>query len=638
MPETIQTRKAFIRALLRDIEAFDIMLNEGMFENDIKRIGAEQELVIVDKNSLKAKSIAPEIISNKGKRDWLVPELSTYNLEINLPPYELVNNSFSEMETLLRSQLNEVDSLLEKHGAWSILTGILPTMRKNDLSNEQISPYERYHMLMRALTKERKGRDFELRMSGIDELLVSHDSALLEACNTSFQVHLQVMPDQFQQYYNNALTLTGPIIAVSSNSPLVFGKRLWHESRIALFQQAIDTRLSSYHLRERSPRVILGTDFLNGSVTDIYKEDVSRFKILFHNKVEENSLEMLEKGKVPKLKALAFHNSTVYRWNRACFGISDTGKPHLRIENRVIPSGPSIIDEMANAAFWIGCMEGLADHVDDVRTKMSFADVRDNFSKSARMGIDTKFTWFKDKKITARDLILKKLIPLAKEGLQKNNISSEDIDKYLGVIEERTKAHMTGARWMLRGYTELQSHASTTDEALSVLTASILKNQDIPNNPIHKWNMPTISDLNHYLPLELTVSEVMDTQLFTVHQDDPVELVAELMDFNKIRYTLVEDENGSLVGLVSARLLLKEFVKTNIKGSQNMPAVKALMIKNPVHISPKTPLLEAIEIMNKKEFGCLPVLQDGELVGVLTEKVFIQITSRLIRNDQSTSN
>ncbi|MEE9373933.1 MAG: CBS domain-containing protein [Saprospiraceae bacterium] len=625
----IDKRKAFIKSLLQDIEAFDMMVQKGLFENDIKRIGAEQELVIVDKKTLKARPIAPDIISNKGDRDWLVPELSTYNLEINLPPYELQAKCFSQMEELLRKQLHDVDGLLAKYGASSILTGILPTMQKHDLNNEHISPYERYHMLMKSLTEERKGVDFELRMSGIDELLVSHDSALLEACNTSFQVHLQVMPDDFRRYYNNSLALTAPVIALSSNSPLVFGKRLWHESRIALFQQAIDTRLSAHHMRERSPRVILGTDFLHGSIVDIYKEDLSRFKVLFYDAPAENALEVLAQNGIPKLKALAFHNSTVYRWNRACFGISDTGKPHMRIENRVIPSGPSVVDEIANAAFWIGCMEGFALQVDDVREKMSFEDVRDNFSKSARMGIDSKFTWFKDKKITAKDLILKELIPMAREGLKNNNVATADIDKYMGIIEERTTAHMTGARWMLRGYTNLLTKTSSRDEALSVLTSSILKNQEISNNPVHKWNMPKLDDLD-YLPLHLNVVEVMDTTLFTVHKDDPIELVAELMDYNRIRYTLVEDKDGSLIGLLSAKLLLKQFAKNAIKGYVEMTSVATIMVENPISISPKTTLLEAIEIMSNQEIGCLPVLDQGKLVGVITEKVFVEITSRLL--------
>ena len=629
MPENEKIRQNFIKALLRDLQALEYMLENDYFESDKKRIGAEQELVIVDKKTFKARSIAPEIIANKGDRDWLVPELSKYNLEINLPPYELKNRCFQKVENILRTQLTEVDDLLEEHGAASLLTGILPTMRKSDLNAQNISPFERYHLLLGALSKQRLGTSFELRMSGIDELLIKHENPLLEACNTSFQVHLQVAPRDFKKYYNHSLALTAPLIAVSSNSPLVFGKRLWHESRIALFQQGIDTRSSSHHMRERSPRVILGTDYLQKSVLDIYREDFSRFKILFHNDPDENSLEQIANNKIPKLKALLIHNSTVYRWNRPCYGISDNGKPHLRIENRVIPAGPTIIDEVANAAFWIGCMEGFVDKYEDISTLMSFDDVRDNFSKSARMGIDSKFTWFDDKKITAKDLILEELLPIAREGLAINGVDSQDIDNYLGVIEERTKAHMTGARWMLRGYTKLKNE-TTQDEALSVLTASILRNQGKPNNPIHKWNMPEREDLADYLPLHLSVSEFMETELFTVQKNDPLELVAELMDYNRIRYTLVEDEKGTLVGLVSARLLLKSFVKKSLKNDDNKGTVENIMIKNPMSIKPEKSILEAIEIMTKNNIGCLPVVEKGELLGVLTEKVFVQITSRLI--------
>ena len=187
----------------------------------------------------------------------------------------------------------------------------------------------------------------------------------------------------------------------------------------------------------------------------------------------------------------------------------------------------------------------------------------------------------------------------------------------MGIIEERTKAHMTGARWMLRGYTHLLKKSSNTDEALSVLTASILNNQDKPDNPVHQWKMPELKDLNDYLPLQLTVAEVMDTQLYTVHEEDPIELVAELMDHNKIRYTLVEDENGVLVGLLSAKILLKKFAKNAITEYKEKTAVTEIMVKDPITITPKTTLLEAIELMNKHEIGCLPVLQEKELIFIL---------------------
>lgn len=629
MAQEVNTRHKFIKSLLQDIEALEMMLEQDQFESNIKRIGAEQELVIVDRKSLKAKPIAPDIIERKGKRDWLVPELSKYNLEINLPPYELKGKCFSRVQNTLRKQLDEVSQLLDKHDADLVLTGVLPTMRKQDMELDNISPYERYKKLFDALNSQRMGNSYELRMSGIDELLIKHDSPLLEACNTSFQVHLQVAPADFRQYYNNALALTAPIIAVASNSPLVFGKRLWHESRIALFQQAIDTRSSMAHMRERSPRVILGTKFLDDNVVEIYKEDLSRFKILLHNEDHENSIDVLKSGVTPKLSALSIHNSTVYRWNRPCYGVSPNGKPHLRIENRVIPAGPTILDEVANAAFWIGCMEGFAINFKDIRDLMSFDDVRDNFSKSARMGIDSKFTWFKDKKITAKDLILKKLIPLAEEGLKANKVDKDDIEKYLGIIKARTKAHMTGARWMLRGYTKLKNE-TTQDEALSVLTASIIQNQKKPDNPVHKWKMPHLKDLNEYLPFSMSVSEFMDTELFTVHKNDSIELVAELMDFNNIRYTPVEDEKGDLIGLVSARMIMKNLVKKSLHKGEISISVGDIMTHDPVSITTSDSIKEAIALMTKNDIGCLPVVRERELVGTITEKVFVEITSRLI--------
>ena len=245
---------------------------------------------------------------------------------------------------------------------------------------------------MSALHGELTGNNFELRLVGIDELLVRHDSPLMEACNTSFQVHLQIAPQDFVRYYNYALALTAPCISLAANSPIVFSKRLWHETRIALFQQAIDTRRTLDHMRQMSPRVTLGTKWMDESVTEIFKEDIARFRTLMIADVAENSMENIRKNQVPKLKCLQLHNSTIYRWNRPCYGISDTGKPHLRIENRVFPSGPTILDEMANTAFWLGAMRGMAERYKDIRDHISFEDIRDNFGKSARYGIDGEFT------------------------------------------------------------------------------------------------------------------------------------------------------------------------------------------------------------------------------------------------------
>jgi len=473
-----------------------------------------------------------------------------------------------------------------------------------------------------------KGEKFKLNLEGIDELRITHDSPMLEACNTSFQVHLQVSPDKFVKMYNIAQALAGPTMAIAANSPIVFGKRLWHESRIALFQQALDTRSSKDHLREKQTRVHFGKNWLNESVLEIYREDIARFRVLLATDVKENSLEEIAEGRIPKLRSLQVHNSTVYRWNRPCYGVSDNGKPHLRIENRVLPSGPTTIDAVANAAFWLGCMEGMEDMVDDIREHVSFEDVSDNFLKAAKFGIDTNFTWFKDKKYSACDLILKELLPLSRKGLEKHKVAKADIDKYLGIIEARAKKHTNGARWQLRAYTHF-CKTLTKDEALTALTKAIIENQE-KGIPVHKWELPDKPGIDTYRPGKMRVEQFMETDLFTVRPDDIVELTAEMMDWRKIRYMPVEDEEGKLCGLITSRLLLRHFSrKTGIE--EEVTTVKDVMVNTPMTAAPDTTILEAMHTMRDNKIGCLPVVKgEDELIGIITEMDFLRISGRLM--------
>ena len=523
--------------------------------------------------------------------------------------------------------IQQINEVLAGMNATVLLTGVLPTLRKHDMRLENLTPKQRYQALIEAINAQLIGSSYELRIVGIDELLLKHDSPLLEACNTSFQVHLQVHPDNFVQMYNMAQTLAGPVIAVAANSPLVFGRRLWHESRIALFQQALDTRSSADHMRQRSPRVNFGNDWLHDSILEIYKEDIARFRVLLSADVQEDSLEMVKSGRVPKLKALQVHNGTVYRWNRPCYGISSNGKPHLRIENRVLPSGPTVIDEMANAAFWLGAMVGMANRYGDIRQYISFDDVRDNFGKAARFGIDTKFTWFGDEKISAVDLIYARLLPLAYEGLESCHVDESDIRKYLEIIEARVKNHANGARWALRAFTKLMKE-STEDEALAVVTHAILNNQNA-NIPVHQWELPDLDDLKEYRPVYLKVGDFMTTDLFTVRPDDIIDLVADMMDWRRIRYTPVEDSKGKLIGLATIRIILRSLIQH--KDSDTRPStVREIMIENPITISPEASIVDAMELMQQRKIGCLPVVQNGELIGIITEMDFLRITSRLL--------
>ncbi len=623
----------FVMSLLKDVKALEYMLDNDWFESGQTFIGAEQEMVLIDNQTMKPSPIAVEVLEKLKGHDWVETELARFNLETNLEPRRLSGSCFEEMENEINSNLNIIQKTLDDFDASLLLTGILPTFRKFDLEMQNLTPKKRYYALMEAINDELLGQAYELRLSGIDELLVSHNSPLMEAMNTSFQVHLQVSPGDFVKLYNISLALAAPVMAIGANSPIVFGKRLWHETRIAIFQQSIDTRTTHDHMRERSPRVSLGNDWLQDSILEIYREDIARFRVLISSDLEEDALATIKKGEVPKLRALGVHNSTVYRWNRPCYGISDNGKPHLRIENRVLPAGPTVLDEMANTVFWLGCMKGLESEIEDIRENMSFSDVRDNFSKAARSGIDSKFTWFNDEKISACDLVLNKLLPIARKGLINHKVDEADINKYLGVIKERATQHMNGARWMLRAYTKLKEETDP-DQALSVLTAAMLKNQNLENNPGHKWQLPNLEDLKKYMPVKLKVSEFMRTDLFTVQKDDIIELVAEMMNWRKISYAPVEDGKGNILGLVASSTILKHLIDKRIKEEDKSYRVEDIMIKKEELIvaNEDMSLSETMQLMSKHNIGSLPVVKGDELIGIITERDFLKISSRLINS------
>jgi len=616
----------FVRQLLSDVKALEYMLDNNWIESDVKRIGAEQEMCLINK-FYKPACTAMDILK-EFHPDWLTTELAQFNLEINLSPQSFSENAFTLMETELRMRLSELSKVAAKYDTRILLTGILPTLRKFDLSFDKLTPKERYFALMEAL-KTLRGSDYELHIVGIDELILRHDSPLLEACNTSFQVHLQVSPDEYVKMYNIAQAIAGPVLSMAANSPLLFGKRLWHESRIALFQQSIDNRKSRDHLRDRSPRVTFGRDWLHESILEIYKEDITRFRILLGADIEDDSMEKISQKLAPKLKALQVHNGTVYRWNRPCYGIGSDGKAHLRIENRVFGAGPTVVDEMANAALWLGLMEGLHESYGDITKLMSFDDAQDNFNKAAKLGIDTEFTWDKDRKVSARALMENELLPIAREGLKRRNINSDDIDKYLGIIEGRVKRHSNGARWILRTFTKFKKETNV-DESLTTLTAAIFHNQS-QSKPVHEWEIPELGQFDKYDPSQLLVEEFMSKDLITVQKEDILEYALSLMDWNNLDFLPVEDSQGHLDGIVSSKAILQALSANASSGNQTNITVESVMAKEPLTVGPDTGITEVIEIMKNKQLKVLPVVKNGELLGVISEKNFVDMSSRLIK-------
>jgi CBS domain-containing protein len=617
------TSQAFMKSLLVEVHALERMLEAGLVESGVRRIGAEQEMFLVDrahKPALKALEIL-EIIDD----ERFTHELGLFNLEANLSPHVFEGNCFALMEQELQEIYHKARKAAAQLDCDIALVGILPTLTKDNLGLDSMVPTPRYHALNDAICALR-GKDFEFTINGIDQLSVRHDNVMLEACNTSFQVHFQTSPENFARNYNIAQVITAPLLAAAVNSPVLLGKRLWHETRIAVFEHSIDTRSNLQAERGLKPRVHFGDRWLEESVTEIFKEDIARFRTVLTTETEEDPLGMLDQGIIPSLNALRLHNGTVYRWNRPCYGVVDN-VPHLRIENRVIPSGPTVIDEIANAAFFYGMMVGMISSGEDVRDRLIFADVKSNFLAAARDGIRAQMNWFNDTHLPAKQLVLEQLLPLAREGLQEAGIDGGDIDRYLGVLENRVKERRTGARWALESLENMADHG-TPDQRFRCLVSSMMEQQS-SDTPISDWDLAEYCVEQDWRDSYRRIGQFMTQDLFTVRSDDIVDFAATLMDWRHVRHVPVEDDDGHLVGLVSHRSLLRLFAQGRAGGDKKV-TVGEIMDTEPVTVHPDTRTVEAIRMMRNQRLSCLPVIREKKLVGIVTEHDFIKVASRLL--------
>ncbi len=620
--ETKEQRKQFVSAILRDMKALEYMLDKGMFEKGVARIGAEQELCFVDRFYRPA-MVGIDVLGKLNDEHYTT-ELAKFNIECNLDPLIFSGDALRTMEQHLTELLNRAELAAKEFDAQMVLTGILPTIRKSDLEFINITPYDRYRALNDAMVKMRGG-DFEFNIKGTDELITKHNTMLFEACNTSFQIHLQVDADDFVDKYNWAQAIAGPVLAAASNSPLLFGRRLWEESRIAVFEQTVDLKNLNNPEREIKSRVDFGTDWLRESVTEIFKYDIAYYKLLLAGHIDEDALDQLRDGKIPKLRALNLHNGTIYKWNRPCYGITN-GKPHLRIENRYIPSGPTVVDEISNAAFWLGLMAGMPDYVKDIENHLDFDHAKHNFLKAAQVGLGAQFRWVNGKVRTAEELIVTELLPIAREGLAKMNINPEDIDCYLNIIEARVKGHQTGSIWLNSAFTKLIKKSSR-EEAVVAVTAGMLRRQQT-GAPVHTWDMPNIRESGSWANKFKYVRQIMSQELYTVQEEDLVELAASVMDWRKIHHVPVENEDGEVVGIMTSADILKYFSR-KVDHELSQPTVNDIMTRHPVTVTGDTLTVEALRLMRKYNLGCLPVVKGLKLIGIVTEYDFICIAEQL---------
>jgi CBS domain-containing protein len=619
----------FMRALIADCWAIEKMLETGMMESGVRRIGAEQEMFLVDRNNMRPAMISSSLLQVL-KDQHFTTELAKFNLEANLAPRTFAAGCLQSMENELLDLVSKVKKGAQQLEADVVLAGILPTLVLSDLSLDSMTDVPRYRELNKRLS-EMRGSKFYVLIKGLDELHVTHDNMMLEACNTSFQLHYQVSPEEFVDLYNLSQAITAPVLAAAVNSPILFGQRLWAETRLALFQHSVDERSELVKARSRPSRVSFGEKWVEKSILELFRADIARHRVLLAHAVDEDPQAVLERGEIPKLSALRLHNGTVWRWNRPCYGIHN-GIPHLRVENRVLPSGPSIIDEVSNSAFFCGLMAALPDEYGPIQNVLDFDHVKTNFLAAARHGLSGTMHWVGGTTYTARSLVLEHLLPLARRGLEKMGIESTERDRYLGTIEERVRTGQTGSQWILKSLTAMGPRGTPLMRAQAITRAIIEGNNE--GKPVHEWPVAEIHEApggyhEHYR----TAGQFMSTDLFTVRPDDVVDYVASIMHWEHIRYVPVENEEGRLVGLVSQRHLLPLLAQgSTLNRAQGVP-VHMIMKKDPVTVTPDTPTLEVIEMMRKGKIGCVPVVENGRLVGVVTLFDLLNVSAKLLEEE-----
>lgn len=625
-----ERQREFMAAILDDVRALEYMIDHKLFESDVRRVGAEQEMFLVDEAWRPARGVL-QVLERLNGDPHYTTELGQFQLEVNCAPQVLTGDGLG----LLHEQL---DHLVEKArraagelGMAVVLMGILPTMQKGDLGLDAMVPSARYMQLNKIVTSLRGGK-FEVAIKGLDELVLDHDSVMIEACNSSFQVHLQVAPDEFARMYNLSQVLAGPLMAVSANSPIVFNRRLWAETRIALFRQAVDTRKHKSMLREMEARVSFGTRWVRKSIVEIFREDISRFRALVGTDLpDEAPMTLLARGQLPELKALRLYNGTIYRWNRACFGMTD-GKAHLRIENRLMPAGPSTIDEVANSAFWVGMMVEIGAREHDITRRIDFDQAGANFYTAAREGIGSHFTWLDGEDINARELVLDRLLPLAEAGLRRQGINEEHIKRYLGVVEQRVRTARTGSRWQMSSWNSLRDRATLSERATALVAATVQR--QLTGRPVADWERARMDEAKVTPKKYQRVEHYMTSDLFTVHAEDAVEMVANLMIWERIRHVPVEDHDHKLIGVITHRAVMR-FIMGG--GSPRRTPVAEVMKTDVATVTPETPTIEALRTMRRLKVGCLPVVQNDRLVGIITEEDFMDLAAKLLEDQLGTS-
>jgi gamma-glutamyl:cysteine ligase YbdK (ATP-grasp superfamily) len=457
-----------------DFEAFEDRLseetallekwgNDGRFSEGAYMVGAELEAWLVGPD-MRPQPRNAEFLQRQGG-DMVVPELSAFNVEFNVTPQPLSGSALGALEQGLSEIWRGAESTAADMNLALMMIGILPTVADTELTIENMSSWERYRALNEQILQARQGRAISLDITGADVLQANHFDVMLEAAATSFQIHLKVPASQSARFYNASKIVSAPLVAASANSPFLFGKQLWEETRIPLFEQAVSVGDWDY-----SERVTFGVGYVDDSLVECFRSNRQRYPVL---------LPAVEDTPPERMRHLRMHNGTIWRWNRPLLGFDPDGTPHFRIEQRVVPAGPSIADSIANAAFYYGMVTMIAKDDTPPARRMPFGIARDNFYEAAKHGLNANIAWQRNRKGSVQELILEELLPLAEEGLRTLNIDQADSWHYLGIIRDRVTTGQNGAAWQ-------RAFVARYGPDMQALCAAYLERQQT-GVPVHEW-------------------------------------------------------------------------------------------------------------------------------------------------------
>lgn len=483
---TPQQRTRYRQLLIEDLEIFDRHLQNSEFE-DHGSIGLELELNLVDA-AMRPALRGTEVLGHLDSE--YQSEIGNFNVELNHPPLSVAGDGLEQLRAGITARLDKVRAAAATEDTEVAMIGTLPTITPEFLEDPAWMTDENRYRALNNAVMETRGQLVHIELA--DREQIAHDFADIspESTCTSIQLHLQLAPNRFASAWNASQAIAGVQVALSANSPLFLGRRVWHESRIPVFQQAIDTRTPELVTQGVRPRVWFGERWIT-SVFDLFEENVRYFAPLIAEDRALSGTPMM-KGRSPALHYLNLHNGTVWRWNRPIYAAGEQ-RSHLRLENRLLPAGPTPVDIVADAAFYYGLVKYLAEENRPVWSRLTFADAEKNFLSAARSGLFARMTWPTLGQINVADLVREHLLPQARIGLERLEVDPGLIDHYLGIINDRAHSRQNGATWQLRTLNQLEAHGSLPDsearrDALAGMLRVYLRNQ-ATGEPVHTWRL-----------------------------------------------------------------------------------------------------------------------------------------------------